>query len=54
MTVTDADIAATAVRVLATEAAAVQALANRLPGGFVAAVRLVLATTGRVVASGMG
>ena len=40
MTVTDADIAATAVRVLATEAAAVQALANRLPGGFVTAVAL--------------
>lgn len=54
MTVTDADIAASAARVLATEAAAVQALANRLPGGFVAAVRLVLATTGRVVVSGMG
>jgi arabinose-5-phosphate isomerase len=54
MTVTDADIAATAARVLATEAAAVQALANRLPGGFVAAVRLVLGTAGRVVVSGMG
>jgi arabinose-5-phosphate isomerase len=54
MTARDADIAATAARVLATEAAAVQALADRLPDGFVAAVRLVLATTGRVVVSGMG
>lgn len=54
MTANDADIVATAARVLATEAAAVQALADRLPDGFVAAVRLVLATTGRVVVSGMG
>jgi arabinose-5-phosphate isomerase len=54
MTASDADIAATAARVLGAEAAAVQALADRLPDGFVAAVRLVLGTTGRVVVSGMG
>ena len=54
MIVTDADIAATAARVLRTEGAAVLAMADALPGGFAAAVRLVLATAGRVVVSGMG
>lgn len=54
MTVSDADIVATAVRVLRTEAKAVQAMADALPGGFADAVRLVLATQGRIVVSGMG
>jgi arabinose-5-phosphate isomerase len=54
MTGADADILATAARVLRTEGAAVLAMADDLPDGFAAAVRLVLATAGRVVVSGMG
>jgi arabinose-5-phosphate isomerase len=40
--------------VLAAEATAVQALAERLDAGFVDAVRLIRACTGRVVVSGIG
>lgn len=54
MTLADTDIAATAARVLRAEGAAVLAMADALPDGFAAAVRLVLATSGRVVVSGMG
>lgn len=54
MILADEDIAAAAARVLRTEGAAVLAMADALPDGFAAAVRLVLATAGRVVVSGMG
>lgn len=50
----DDGITATAARVLRTEGQAVLALAAALPPGFADAVRRVLATTGRVVVSGMG
>jgi arabinose-5-phosphate isomerase len=41
-------------RVLRTEAAAVAALADRLDDGFLAAVEVVLHSTGRVIVSGIG
>src|SRR6056297_723750 len=40
--------------VLATEAAAIQALARRLDGGFVDACRLILACDGHLIVTGMG
>ena len=45
---------AMAKRVLAVEAEAVAALAERLDGAFVAAVELILASAGRVIVSGIG
>ena len=45
---------ASARRVLAIEAAAITALADRIDGSFAAAVRLLLLCTGRVVVSGIG
>ena len=41
-------------RVLATESAAISALAERLDGGFSKAVRIVLESRGRVIVSGVG
>lgn len=48
------DIIREARNVIHAEAAAVAALADRLDGSFVDAVRLILASDGRVVVSGMG
>ena len=49
-----ADLLATARRVLAIEASAVNALCSRLGDDFVRAVSMILAAKGRVVVSGMG
>ena len=51
---TDASLAASGRQVVEIEAQALQDLAARLDGGFAAACRLVLASKGRVVATGMG
>lgn len=51
---TDDGIRATGLRVIATEADALDALGAGLPQDFAAAVRLVLATKGRVIVSGIG
>ena len=48
------DILATARKVLRTEAEAINALARRLDGGFVAGVNRILACSGHVVVTGMG
>lgn len=51
---TDASLAASGRRVVETEARALEALAVRIDGAFSSACRLVLASKGRVVATGMG
>lgn len=51
---TDASLAASGRQVVEIEAQALRDLAARLDGGFAAACRLVLASKGRVVATGMG
>jgi arabinose-5-phosphate isomerase len=51
---TDASLAASGRKVVEIEAQALQELAIRIDGGFAAACRLVLASQGRVVATGMG
>ena len=51
---TDASLAASGRQVVEIEAQALQELATRIDGGFAAACRLVLASKGRVVATGMG
>jgi len=50
----DADILATGLRVLRTEARALADQARALPADFAAAVRLLLETRGRVIVSGIG
>ena len=50
----DASLAASGRQVVGIEAQALQELATRIDGGFAAACRLVLASRGRVVATGMG
>lgn len=52
--VTDASLAASGRRVVEIEARALQALALRINGAFSSACRLILASKGRVVATGMG
>jgi arabinose-5-phosphate isomerase len=52
--VDDAGLRASGLRVIRTEAAAIAALETRVNGGFVAACRLMLACSGRVVVTGMG
>ena len=54
MSVPDAAVLDTGRRVLAVEAAAVSALAERLGDAFVRACRLVAGARGRVVVSGIG
>ena len=49
-----AELLAVARDVLETEARAISSLLKRLDGGFVEAVRTILACRGRVVVSGMG
>jgi arabinose-5-phosphate isomerase len=51
---TDASLAASGRKVVEIEAQALHDLAARIDGGFAAACRLVLASRGRVVATGMG
>ncbi len=51
---TDASLASSGRQVVEIEAQALQDLATRIDGGFAAACRLVLASKGRVVATGMG
>ena len=51
---TDASLAASGRQVVEIEAQALQEMATRIDGGFAAACRLVLASKGRVVATGMG
>lgn len=50
----DASLAASGRRVVEIEAEALQALARRIDGAFSAACQLILASKGRVVATGMG
>lgn len=50
----DAELAASGRRVVETEAEALQVLARRIDGAFSAACQLILASKGRVVATGMG
>jgi arabinose-5-phosphate isomerase len=50
----DAALAESGRRTIETEAAALHALAARIDGAFAAACRLILASKGRVVATGMG
>jgi arabinose-5-phosphate isomerase len=50
----DRAIVTAARQVLETEGAALQLMANQLPEDFCAVVRLMLATTGRVIVSGIG
>ena len=51
---TDASLAASGCRVIEIEAQALQHLATRIDGAFSAACKLILASKGRVVATGMG
>ncbi|WP_375260359.1 SIS domain-containing protein [Palleronia sp.] len=52
--VTDAQLLDAAQRVLATEAEALAAMADRLPDGFAEAVRAIHAARGRVIVAGVG